>query len=330
MPSNAPLILFYTSFFGRPVDIAAVPRCALPVRWTLDRRRIAEATAVVFHIPDFREIGDARKYPGQHWVAWSMESRQNCPCMTNPRFMKHFDITMTYEAAADVWTPYLPKAGWWKAVQASSIPSKTERAPVVHFQSSTIDRSGRAAFTAELACHIEIDSYGRHRPNRPIQGADLGRQTKIETIARYRFCLALENSISPDYVTEKVFDPLFAGTVPIYLGAPNIDEFVPANSYIDATAFGSPAGLASYLRHLVETPQAYEAYFAWRSKPLPEPLAKRLQELETSRKCRLVTLVHQRMQERHCPPSERPSLPFGRVSLLRTWLHRWRKNRDPR
>ena len=327
MPSDDPLILFYTSFFGKPVDIAAIPQCASPVRWTTDRSRLAEAAAVVFHLPDARESGDARKYPGQDWVAWSMESNRNYPRMTDPGFMRHFDITMTYESGSDVWTPYLPGASWWEAARKRALQSKTESAPAAHFQSSAIDRSGRAAFAAELAQHIGVDSYGRHRPNRSLDGPDLGRQTKLETIARYRFCLALENSIAPDYVTEKLFDPLQAGTVPIYLGAPNVDEFVPAGSYIDAATFGSSGDLASYLRHLVETPQAYEAYFAWRAKPLPERLASRLQQLGTAPKCRLAALVHQRMQDRPGQPAGRPSLPFGHGAFLQARLYRWRRNR---
>ncbi|TIU60413.1 MAG: alpha-1,3-fucosyltransferase, partial [Mesorhizobium sp.] len=103
--------------------------------------------------------------------------------------------------------------------------------------------------------------------------------------------------------------------------------FVPANSYIDATAFGTPAELAAYLRHLLETPSAYEAYFAWRSQPLPESIASRLPLLETPAKCRLAELVHQRMQQGQGLSPGWPSLPFGGVSFLRTKLRRWRKSR---
>jgi Glycosyltransferase family 10 (fucosyltransferase) C-term/Fucosyltransferase, N-terminal len=326
MQSSEPLFLFYTSFFGKPVDIAAIPPCDLPVRWSVDRRRLAEASAVIFHLPNFREIRDARKYPGQYWVGWSMESRENYAMMADPRFMKHFDITMTHESGSDVWRPYLPNSSWWGAAQRAPSVQKTESAPIAHFQSAAVDRSGRIAFAAELARHIRVDSYGRHNPTRTIEGPDLGRQTKIQTIARYRFCLALENSISPDYVTEKIYDPLIAGTVPVYLGAPNVDEFVPANSYINASAFSGPADLASYLRYLIETPQAYEAYFAWRANPLPERLAERLPELDTPPESRLVSLVHQRMREQHSSPPGRPSLPFGHIAFLRTKLRRWRKN----
>ncbi len=325
MPPNDPLILFYTSFFGKPVDIDAIPDCGVPVEWSNDRRRLAEAAAVVFHLPNFREIGDARKYPGQAWVAWSWESKVNYPSMADPRFMKHFDITMTYESGSDIWIPYLPHAGWWQAAQAGAIPAKTESAPVVLFQSDRLDRSGRNALVDELARHIGVDAYGRHRANRKIEGPDLGRQTKIETVGRYRFCLALENSIAPGYVTEKIFDALLAGAVPIYLGAANVGDFVPPNSYIDATSFASPAELAAYLHHLVETPQAYEAYFDWRSKPLPESLAARLRQVEMPGMCRLAGLVHRRIEQGNGPRPGWPRLPFGLVALLRARWYRLRQ-----
>ena len=330
MTSTHPLILFYTRFFEKPVNIAGIPKCAAPVEWTTDRRRLREAAAVVFHLPNWREIGDARKYPGQTWVAWGMESRQNCPCMDDPAFMRHFDVTMTFETGSDVWAPYLPKASWWEALRQAAVPVKTEAAPVVLFQSAAIDHSGRAAFTETLSRSIGIDRYGRFNPNRHIEGPDLGGQTKRETIGRYHFCLALENSIAPDYVTEKMFDALAAGTVPIYLGAPNVAEFVPENSFIDAASFSTPEALATYLRHLVETPNAYEAYLAWRSKPLPERLAARLAAIETPPRCRLAELVNQRLGQGRARLPGRPSLPFGIVAFLRTRLRRWKAARRGR
>ena len=324
MPLNRPLILFWTRYFRKAVDLGAIPRCDVPVEWTNDRRRLAEAAAVVFHVPNLKEIADARKYPGQLWVAWSMESVENYPALVDPAFMRHFDITMTYESGSDVWIPYLPQADWWEAARGLAIPPKTETALAVHFQSSRINRSGRGIFVPELSRHIGVDRYGRFDPNRHIDGPDLGRQTKLETIGRYRFCLALENSIAPDYVTEKMFDPLAAGTVPVYLGAPNAADFVPEHSYIDAASFGTPAELAAYLRHLAETPRDYERYFAWRSKPLPKALVDRLERAASPPRCRLAELVNQRLSARTGPSSGRPYLPFGYTAFLSARALRWR------
>jgi hypothetical protein len=324
MPPNRPLMLFWTRWFKKAVDLDAIPRCDFPVEWTNDRSRLAEAAAVIFHVPNFEEIADARKYPGQLWVAWSMESIVNYPVLADPAFMRHFDIVMTYETGSDVWSPYLPGAGWWDAARHKPIPPKVERAPAVHFQSSSFNKSGRDKFIAELSQHIAVDCYGRYQPNRQIAGPDLGPQTKLETIGRYPFCLALENSIAPDYVTEKMFDPLAAGTVPVYLGAPNAAAFVPDGCYIDAASFGSPAELAAYLRHLIETPQAYQAYFAWRSKPLPERLRVQLERAAMPPKVRLAALVHERLAARTAPPSGRPHSPFGHAAFLSARLSRWR------
>lgn len=329
MPSDVPLILFYTRFFEKPADIAAMPKCSAPVEWTTDRGRLPEADAVVFHIPNAREIGDARKYPGQLWVAYSMESFENIAGQADPSFMRHFDIKMTYESEADVWAPYLPNAEWWEATRSSAIAPKTEAAPAVIFQSSKLDKSGRAAFVLELSKTIGVDRYGKFnphaklQPNRQIAGPDLGRQTKLATIGRYHFCLAFENSVAPDYVTEKMFDPLQAGTVPVYLGAPNVAEFVPENSYIDATSFGAPAELAAYLHHLMHTPHEYEAYFAWRAKPLPAGLAGRIERVNMPRMSRLAEYVHRHVAEHGGRSSGRASLPFGSLAFLRTRRRRW-------
>ena len=54
----------------------------------------------------------------------------------------------------------------------------------------------------------------------------------MQAIAEFRFNLAFENSQSPGYVTEKVYDGLSAGTIPVYWGAPDVDEYVPEGSII--------------------------------------------------------------------------------------------------
>ncbi|MGI0011511.1 MAG: glycosyltransferase family 10 domain-containing protein, partial [Nitrosopumilaceae archaeon] len=41
------------------------------------------------------------------------------------------------------------------------------------------------------------------------------------------------------YITEKIFDCLYAGTIPLYLGAPDISEIIPDNAYVDCRKFSS-------------------------------------------------------------------------------------------
>lgn len=78
--------------------------------------------------------------------------------------------------------------------------------------------------------------YWKHR--RSILKAYKGScESKLEILSRYRFCLCLENMPMTGYLTEKLFDCLYAGTVPIYLGAPDIDLLIPEDTYIDLRRF---------------------------------------------------------------------------------------------
>lgn len=56
---------------------------------------------------------------------------------------------------------------------------------------------------------------------------------KMKTLSSFRFTLVIENCIFPGYVTEKIFDAMLAGTIPVYLGAPDIEDFVPKGSFVD-------------------------------------------------------------------------------------------------
>ena len=80
-----------------------------------------------------------------------------------------------------------------------------------------------------------------------------GVAAKVETVAGYRFCLCFENTRFPGYVTEKIFDALFAGSIPVYLGAPDISHHVWPECFVDASRFSSPADLAAFLGGLSET-----------------------------------------------------------------------------
>ena len=92
---------------------------------------------------------------------------------------------------------------------------------------------------------------------------------KPATMGDYTFALCFENAIWPDYVTEKIFDCMLVGTIPIYWGAPDIENDVPANCFIDMRKFSTKSGYAelrSFLHALTSEDiqkykQAMRAYF---------------------------------------------------------------------
>jgi len=76
---------------------------------------------------------------------------------------------------------------------------------------------------------------------------------KRGTMRAYRFGIAYENTACPGWVTEKIVDCFLAGIVPVYLGAPDIAEFVPAGCFLDAARYASPEDLADRMRLMAAT-----------------------------------------------------------------------------
>jgi len=235
-------------------------------RITLDVNLFQDVDAVVFHVPRAPDLRDFPKHPSQVWVAWSMESEVFYPFLSNVDYMKRFDLTMTYRFDSDVPVPYFD-AATRDAITNPPRP-KTERAPLVYINSNDFDKSGRLEYVRELMQYLPVDSYGKSLNNRPIP-EDHGRQTKLDIISRYKFTLAYENSRTRDYVTEKFYDPFEAGSVPVYLGAPNLADFVPGeHCYVDVDQFNGPRDLAEYLKRAAADDGEYESYFAWKQQPL--------------------------------------------------------------
>lgn len=256
---------------------------------TLDHAQWESADAIVFHVPQLRKFPPA-KPPGQAWVALSVESAVHYPMLARDSALAHlFDLWVTYRRDADVWCPYLPpdcveRFGTGPAPKDPSVPA-------VALISSPIDRSNRVALLDELMCYMPVDSYGKVRNNRTLAD-DTGPASKRAALARYRFTLAFENAIDEDYVTEKLFDPLLMGSVPVYLGAPNVDAFAPGDDcFIDAARFDSPRALAAHLLALAADETSYQRHHRWRSQPLRPAFLDMMQRIATPPLCRLAHLL---------------------------------------
>ena len=73
---------------------------------------------------------------------------------------------------------------------------------------------------------------------------------KILTLSQYKYAICFENIAFNGYVTEKIIHCFLAGVIPIYLGAPNITDFVPKNCFIDLRDFSSLDELHLFLENL--------------------------------------------------------------------------------
>lgn len=291
MDDRGPLILFYNRFFG---DWPEMPDgCETNCSFSTDPAASDDASAIVFHVPTLAGEPLPHKRAGQLWVAWSMESRVMCPPLDDAEFMARFDLTMTYERDSDVWMPYFGP-GTVPGLQDEVVP-RTASSPVVYLQSNPHDQSDRIRYAAELLTVVRVDSFGRVHCNQSKRIAP-GWRPRQELYSRYKFTLAFENSFATDYVTEKLYEPLTAGSVPVYRGTEDVIELAPApGSYIDARGFDSARELGAYLNHLDAHDDEYLAFHEWRTQPFSASFQRHLALLELHPFCRLAQEVAARI-----------------------------------
>lgn len=76
---------------------------------------------------------------------------------------------------------------------------------------------------------------------------------KLYCLQNYLFNFCLENTRNTTgYITEKIFDAMQAGTIPIYAGASNIDEYIPRNCYINYADFTCLETMKKHMSSLTE------------------------------------------------------------------------------
>lgn len=72
----------------------------------------------------------------------------------------------------------------------------------------------------------------------PTQSRFLDQERTIDFMSNYTFVLIVENCNADGYVSEKVYDALSAGCIPLYYGNNNLDVNIPKDCYIDLKNIG--------------------------------------------------------------------------------------------
>lgn len=82
---------------------------------------------------------------------------------------------------------------------------------------------------------------------------------KRDVLIRTRFAICYENVRDlPGYITEKIFDCFFSGCVPVYWGASNITDYIPADCFIDRRQFRDTDDVYRFIKAMTE--QEFKGY----------------------------------------------------------------------
>lgn len=85
----------------------------------------------------------------------------------------------------------------------------------------------RMKFINELEKYKSIDMGGKYKNNvgGPVKN-------KKQFLTSYKFSISIENSEGDGYLTEKIVDSFYSGTIPIFYGDYMLDEYINPKTYI--------------------------------------------------------------------------------------------------
>eukprot|EP00201_Polytomella_parva_P004436 CAMPEP_0175076986 /NCGR_PEP_ID=MMETSP0052_2-20121109/23091_1 /TAXON_ID=51329 ORGANISM="Polytomella parva, Strain SAG 63-3" /NCGR_SAMPLE_ID=MMETSP0052_2 /ASSEMBLY_ACC=CAM_ASM_000194 /LENGTH=324 /DNA_ID=CAMNT_0016346305 /DNA_START=675 /DNA_END=1649 /DNA_ORIENTATION=- len=227
-----------------------------------------------YHVPTGSGVPTHRRHASQVRIAMSMESDAYYPNLKNLGFMSSFDMESSYRTCSQAPVFYFDyNRGSIDKLFSEPAPLAKKVPAIVYINSNCGAISGRATIMSEMIAlggqggkNVPVHSYGSCNNNMNKRIGD-----KISAIHQYKFCVAMENSITKDYITEKLWQALEAGCVPIYYGPPNVADQLPdPNAIIDYSKLGSPEALMKEIIRLNEDDEAYNAKLMWKYKDFNE------------------------------------------------------------
>ena len=245
---------------------------------TKDQRDYAKSTGIVFDVHHF-DWGiytfPTARAPWQSWIMASEESQIRS--MNGEKFVKAdldftFNMTLTFHRNSDVHLSYQTFMKLKKPKKKMANHALGRTRSTLWVVSNCKTPSKRILYVRQLQkSGLKVDIRGRCA-KRPVC-----KSKKIDCLnnlkRKYKFYLAFENSNCKDYITEKLWDALRDGLLPVCLGARMSDytRIAPPNSFLHVENFTSPRELANHLNYLDKNDDAYNRYFEWKKQLTPAP-----------------------------------------------------------
>lgn len=229
---------------------------------TDDRSLLDKAHGVLFHHADINEdLSNMPTLPRPHfqkWVWMNMESPSNSALKTHLKDV--FNLTTSYRRDSDVTVPYGQISERSDDNRTYTIPQKDKI--ICWIVTNWNPDYERSKYYETLKEHISVETYGKSF-NKHVSDEDYPK-----LVSSCKFYLSFENSIHEDYITEKLYNPMSLGTVPVVLGPSrkNYEEFIPAEAFIHVDDFKTAEDLAAHLKLLDQNTDMYVKYFSWRER----------------------------------------------------------------
>lgn len=139
--------------------------------------------------------------------------------------------------------------------------------------SAEADRMRKDLFD-KLSAYVQVDAGGRYLNN---IGEPNGVEDKQAFQEQYRFSMAVENSSSPGYCTEKIIQAFAAGTIPIYWGDPKVGEYFNEKAFVNCHNYRTIDEIVETVKEINENEIKYKEML---QQPVLEENEKTLQQYD--------------------------------------------------
>lgn len=257
---NNDLRCWYDAFLMKQ----ALEKSGFNVQFISSTTKITDPDVLIWFDTSHIDLYDMPQFSQVIKVMMTRETSMIIPSNFDEHLLQYFDIVGTWH------DDYVDNQKYFKIYYPVALPMIDS---VVSFAQKKLCTliAGYKKFTPQLyeerqkaidffeRLHAdEFDFYGKDwEKSKYVRyktyGGTLAFDKKIDCLKQYKFCICFENSRYPGYVTEKIFDCFQAGCVPVYLGAPNVEQYIPKNCLISFTRFKNYRELYNYLSTMNES-----------------------------------------------------------------------------
>ena len=196
------------------------------IEWVKD-----SSLGVSFYVDDtiphaFNDSVAGKKY------AWLLESKYIKPQIVNQvksnpgKFLDTFEVIFTHNQellSIDPKFKWCPAQGYW--IKESKVYEKTKMISMISSNKMMTEGQKQRLQWVEMIGD-QVDLYGRGFNEIAL---------KEEGLCDYMFSVVIENGFYESYFTEKILDCFATGTIPVYLGSPDIGKYFNKDGIIDLT-----------------------------------------------------------------------------------------------
>lgn len=209
-------------------------------------------------------------YPKEKLILFLMEPPVVIPHNHDVTLHAQFNKIVTWQTdIADnkrYFQYFIPQAGNLRDAQLATLADKQKLCVLINKNKHTkhpdelLSQRAQAVNFFEHNAPDDFDLYGNRWSARlKTYKGTIPAFEKINYLKKYKFCICYENMRSTNgYISEKIFDCLRAGCVPIYLGAANISDYVPTTCFIPREQFESNQELYDYIKNMPD--DVYQQY----------------------------------------------------------------------